>query len=89
MCLILQRYWDVAVSIATSNSIFCLWVWIKSEVYQIKADTHEELLAGILDSVALIKKLEDQFRRATREIRTWDSKSVKVDGGIFENLYEL
>jgi hypothetical protein len=57
---------------------------MKSEVYQIKADTQDELLAGILDSAARIKKLEDQFRRATLDLRTRDSKCVEVEGGIFE-----
>jgi hypothetical protein len=62
---------------------------MKSEVYQIKVDTQDELLAGILDSAARIKNLEDQFRRATRDIRTRDSKCVEVVAGIFENLFEL
>jgi len=52
-------------------------------------DTQDELLAGILDSAARIKKLEDQFRRVTRDLRTQDSKRVEAEGGIFENLYEL
>jgi len=69
--------------------IFCLWEWIKTEVYQINVDTQDELLAGILDSASRIKNLEDQFRRATRDLRTWDSKRVEVVAGIFENLFEL
>ena len=62
---------------------------MKSEVYQIKVDIQDELLAGILDSAARIKKLEDQFRRATRDLRKRDSTSVEVEGRIFENLFEL
>jgi hypothetical protein len=52
-------------------------------------DTQDELLAGILDSAARIKKLEDHFRRTTRDRRTRDSKCVEVEGGILENLFEL
>jgi len=33
--------------------------WIKSEVYKRKVDTRQELLAGILDAAARIKKRED------------------------------
>lgn len=52
-------------------------------------DIQDELLPGILDSDARVKKIEDQFRRATRDLRTRDSKCVEVEGGIFENLFEL
>jgi hypothetical protein len=34
---------------------FCLWGWMKSEVYKLKVDTREELLGGILDAAACIK----------------------------------
>jgi len=38
---------------------FCLWGWMKSEVYWRNVDTADELLARILDSAASIKKRED------------------------------
>jgi hypothetical protein len=38
---------------------FCLWGWIKREVYKRKVDTPFELLAGILVAAACIKKRED------------------------------
>jgi len=47
--------------------------------------TREKLLTRILDSAALIKKLEDQLRRTTRDLRTRIAKCVEVDGGIFEH----
>jgi len=31
---------------------FCLWGWIKNEVYKRKVDTRDELLAHILDAAA-------------------------------------
>ena len=49
---------------------FCLWGWMKSEVYKRKVDTRDELLARILDAAARIKKSEDQLRRTKHDIRT-------------------
>jgi len=59
---------------------FCLRGWMKSHVYRTKVDTRGELLAGVLDAVASIKKREYQLRRKTRDLRT------EVDGGIFGSL---
>ena len=53
---------------------------MKSHVYRTKVDTRGELLAGVLDAVASIKKREYQLRRKTRDLRT------EVDGGIFGSL---
>jgi len=48
---------------------FCLWGWMKSKVYKQKANTREELVARIMNSVALIKQeRQDDLRRATRTI---------------------
>jgi hypothetical protein len=37
------------------RSDFCLWGWMKSEVYKEKANTRDELVARIMNSAALIK----------------------------------
>jgi hypothetical protein len=49
---------------------FCLCCCMKSEVYERKGDTRNELLTSILDAAASIKKPEDQLRRTTRDLRT-------------------
>jgi hypothetical protein len=49
---------------------FCFWGWMKSEIYNRKADTQDELLARVLNAAACIKKREDQLRRTTRGLRT-------------------
>jgi hypothetical protein len=36
------------------RSDFCLWGWMKSEVYKETANTREELVARIMNSAALI-----------------------------------
>jgi hypothetical protein len=41
---------------------FCLWVWMKSNIYTTKVHTLDELLACILDGAACIKEHEDQLR---------------------------
>jgi hypothetical protein len=34
---------------------FCLWGWMKSEVYKEKLNTRDELVARIMNSAALLK----------------------------------
>jgi hypothetical protein len=59
---------------------------MKSEVYKLKVDTPDELLARILGAAACIKKQEDQLRRTTRDLRTQVAKCAEVHGGIFKCL---
>jgi len=48
---------------------FCLWGWIKSEVYKEKVNTRDELVARIVNSAALTKQeRQDDIRRPTRTI---------------------
>jgi len=56
---------------------------MKSEIYERKVDTPDELLARILDVAACVKKREDQLRRTTRKLRTEIPKYTEVDGEIF------
>ena len=60
---------------------------MKSEVYTEKVNTGGELVAHIMNSVALIKqKRQDNRRRATRTIAKRVEKCIEVDGGIFSHL---
>jgi hypothetical protein len=66
---------------------FCLWGWMKSEVYKEKVNTRDELVAHIINSAALIKEeRQDDLRRATRTVAKRAEKCTEVDGGIFEHL---
>jgi len=66
---------------------FCLWGWMKSEVYNEKVKTRDELVARIMNSAALIKQeRQDDLRRATRTVAKRVEKCVEVDGGNFEHL---
>jgi hypothetical protein len=66
---------------------FCLWGWIKSEVYKEKINTRDELVARVMNSAVLIKQEhQDDLRRATRTIAKRVEKCIEVDGGIFEHL---
>ena len=72
------------------RSDFCLWGWIKSEVYKEKVHTRDELVARIMNSAALIKQeRQDDLRRATRTIAKRVEKCIEVDGGIFNTYFEL
>ena len=69
------------------KSDFCLWGWMKSEVYKEKVNTRDELVARIMNSAALIKQEhQDDLRRATRTVAKRVEKCIEVDGGIFEHL---
>jgi hypothetical protein len=69
------------------RSDFCLWGWIKSEVYKEKVNTRDELVARIMNSAALVKQeRQDDLRRATRTVAKRAEKCMEVDGGIFEYL---
>jgi hypothetical protein len=65
---------------------FCLWVWMKREVYKRKLDTRDELIARILDAADRIEKREDQLRRKTRVLRSRFSKNIEADVGVFKYL---
>jgi len=63
---------------------FCLWGWMKSEVYKEKVNTRDELVTRIVNSAALIKQeRHDDLRRA---ICTIAKRVEKCIGGIFEHL---
>jgi hypothetical protein len=69
------------------RSDFLLWVWMKSEVYEEKVNTREELVARIMNSAALImKERQGGLRRATRTVAKRVEKCIEFDGGNFEHL---
>ena len=67
---------------------FCLWGFMKSELYKKKVDTGDELLVNILNVIACIKERQDALRRTTRHVFTRVAKCTDVDGGIFEYLLQ-
>jgi len=69
------------------RSDFCVWGWMKSEVFKEKVNTRDELVARVMNSAALIKQeRQDDLSRATRTIAKRVGKCTEVDGGIFEHL---
>jgi hypothetical protein len=71
MCPIFSGCEDTAVWILKSPDLtaldFCLWGWMKSEVYKEKVNTRDELLARIMNSAALIKQ---ERQDASKHIET-------------------
>jgi len=66
---------------------FCLWGWVKSEVYKEKVNTRDELVARIMNSAAFIKQeRQDDLRIATRTVVKRVEMCIEVDGGIFGHL---
>jgi hypothetical protein len=70
------------------RSDFCLWGWIKSEVYKKKkVNTRDELVACIMNSAALVKQeRQDDLRSAAHTIDKRVEKCIEVDGWIFKHL---
>ena len=69
------------------RSDFCLWEWMKSEVYKERVNTRDELVTPIMNSAALIKQEhQDDLRRAKYTIAERAENCIEVDGGIFEHL---
>jgi hypothetical protein len=69
------------------RSDFCLWGWMKSEVYWESVNTRDELVARIMHSAALIKQeRQDDLRRATLTVAKRVEMCTEVDGAIFEHL---
>lgn len=66
---------------------FCLWSWMKNEVYANKVETREALLACILNACAYITECRNQLRPATQYVLIRSAKCIEVDGGIFKNIY--
>jgi hypothetical protein len=67
-------------------SDFCLWGWMKSEVYKRKVDTPDELLSRILDVAASMKKREDRLRRRTRDLHIRVANALRLTVG-FTNIH--
>ena len=66
------------------RSDFCVWGWMKSEIYKEKVNIRDELVARIMNSAALIKQeRQDDLRRDARAVAKRVEKCVEVDGGIF------
>ena len=66
---------------------FCLWGWMKSEIYKEKVNTRDELVARIMNSAALIKQeRQDDLRRAIRTVAKRVEKFIEFNNGIFEPL---
>jgi len=87
MCPSFNGCEDKAVEVGAYRSDFCLWGWMKSDVYKEKVNTIDELVARIMNSAALIKQeRQDDLRRATRIIAKRVEKCSEVDGEIFEHL---
>jgi len=62
---------------------FCLWCWMKSEVYKIKLGSWDEFLVRILDAAACIKKVKINWDKKTRDLRKRVAKCTEVDGEDF------
>ena len=65
---------------------FCLWEWLKAEVYRTKVDTRADCVAHINNACVHIKDRCHELRRATRSTLQRVHKCVEVGGCIYESL---
>jgi len=69
------------------KSEFCLWGWMKSEVYKERVNTGDELVARIMNIAAFIKQEhQDDLKGATRTVAKRVEKCTEVGDEIFEHL---
>lgn len=65
---------------------FCLWGWLKNEVYETKVNTREELLRRIDVACTNLKNRKQEIRRATQSTMERVQKCIAVHGRVFEHL---
>jgi len=72
------------------RSDFCLWGWMKSEIYKEKVNTRDELIARIMNSAALTKQeRQDDLRRATITTAKRVENALKSTVGFLNTYFEL
>jgi hypothetical protein len=70
---------------------FCLWGWIKSEVYKENVNTRDELVDRIMNSAVLIKQeRQDDLRRATRTVAKRVEKCIELNihGSVHRSMIQ-
>lgn len=65
---------------------FYVWGWLKCEVYKVKVDTRDALIARIFDICTRIREHEYDLRRINANLQKRIDKCIEVNGGIFENF---
>jgi hypothetical protein len=74
--------------VSAYRSDFCMWGWMKIEIYKERVNTRDEMVAPIMNSAALIKQeRQNDLRRATRTVAKRVEKCTEVDGRILEQLF--
>jgi len=72
------------------RSEFCLWGWMKSEVYKGKVNTRDKLVTCIMNSAALTKqKQQDDLSRATHTVAKRLKSALKLMVGFLNTYFEL
>lgn len=65
---------------------YCLWGWMKDNVYKKKVNSREELVARIMDTAEQIKRSPEKLRNATKAVHKRASRCIDNDGLIFEHV---
>ena len=76
----------IARSLDLTPLDFCLWEWLKGEVYRTKVDTCADFVARINNACFRIKDRCNELRRATLSAVQRVHKCIEVGGSIFEHL---
>jgi len=66
-------------------SDFCLWGWMKSELYKENVNTRDELVARIMNSAALIKQVSQVHVLLPRGLKS----ALKSMVGFLNTYFEL
>ena len=86
-----QWVWKYScLKLARTRLDFCLWEWMKSEIYKKKVNTRDELVTRIMNSATLIKQegkddLRDLHVLLPRELKS----ALKLMVGFLNTYFEL
>jgi len=90
MCPIFNGCEDKLFEVGRYRSDFCLWGWMKSEVYKEKVHTRDELVTRIMNTAAVIKKeRQDDLRTATVLLPRGLKSALKSTVGFLNTYFEL
>ena len=68
---------------------FCLWEWMKSEIYKEKVNTRDKLVARIMNSTALTKNAKMTSRELHVVLARGLRSSLESMGVVLNTYFEL
>lgn len=65
---------------------YCIWGWMKGQVYKTRINSREELIARIMDSATQLKEHPRKLRNSTKAVHKRALKCIENEGLTFEHV---